>query len=334
MPEKIQNDLPEDSTLYVCPITPEQVHKLEVILRDRGWEFSDLPYAFWKAVFAKMTVVAYKSGKLVVQGKGAGELALFTIEPEVTGKAILGYEDQKKEDRQSKDKVFFPHAGVDESGKGDVFGPLTIASVFLDERGADYLKKIGVKDSKSIKSEAKIVFLAREIKKTCHGIFSVVSIGAEAYNRLYGKFKNLNRLLAWGHARAIENILDKKPDLNYVLSDKFAHETLLKKALLEKGREIKLIQQTKAESDVVVAAASILARSSFVEKMKELSSMAGFCLPKGAGEEAKTAVQRLIAQKGRESLSKFSKLHFKTVQEILQNEDLYIQEDLLGEDKG
>jgi len=308
---------PESVKLHVCEITEEQVYKLEAILKDRGWEFREHPYAYWKALFGKMNVVAYKSGKLVIQGEGTGELVLFTIEPEVTGKPILGYVEQPSHDEEI-DKNYEAHAGVDESGKGDLFGPLVIASVYVDEVAAKYLKKIGVKDSKSIKSDAKIAFLSKEIKRISKGLYVVVNIGPAAYNRLYERFKNLNRLLAWGHSRAIENLLEKKIDIGFVISDKFADENFLKKALFGKGKNISLLQKTKAESDIAVAAASIIARQSFIEKMKELSEKAGFQIPKGAGSEAEMALKRLLLEKGKDSFANFAKLHFKTVRELFE----------------
>ncbi|HPO90982.1 MAG TPA: ribonuclease HIII [Victivallales bacterium] len=310
---------PEDVKSHVCEITEEQVHRLEKILRDKGWEFREHPYAHWKALWGKMNVVAYKSGKLVIQGEGTGELVLFTIEPEVTGKPILGYVEQDFQDEKI-DENYEPHAGVDESGKGDLFGSLVIASVYVDKIASKYLKRIGVRDSKNIKSDAKIAFLSKEIKRASKGFYTVVTIGPKAYNRLYERFKNLNRLLAWGHSRAIENLLEKKTDIRFIISDKFADESLLKKALFGKGKNINLLQKTKAESDIAVAAASIIARQSFIDKMKELSEEAGFTIPRGAGDDVKKALKRLVNEKGKESLVNFAKLHFKTIKELLGEE--------------
>ncbi len=315
MPEFIGKGDPEGASSYVCALDEPQRCRLAEALGEKGWTFSEHPHAHWKATHGKLNATAYLSGKLVVQGKGTGELVLYFIEPEITGKALLGYGEA--DPPPAAEEPFAPHAGVDESGKGDIFGPLTVAAVFVDDVSSRIFKKIGVKDSKSIKNDVKIAFLAREIRRNSGGLYSVVSVGPEAYNRLYDKFRNLNRLLAWGHARAIENLMEKKPDLASAISDKFGHESLIRNALMDRGRRIKLIQRTKAESDVAVAAASIMARDSFVQKMKELSGKAGMHLPKGAGDGAKKCLSRLLAEKGADALPLFAKMHFKTVKELL-----------------
>ena len=107
------------------------------------------------------------------------------------------------------------------------------------------------------------------MKNNC--VFSIVTINPAKYNELYTKFGNLNKLLAWGHARTIENILEKA-DCEYALSDKFGDEKLIKNALMGKGQNIKLEQRCKAESDIAVAAASILAREQFLKIMADFSS--------------------------------------------------------------
>jgi ribonuclease HIII len=329
MPINLKNTNPEAATSYVCELDETQRLKLETVLREKGWSFVSLPHAFWKASHAKTNATAYMSGKLVVQGRGTGELVLYIIEPEITGNAILGYEEERMEKKE--EEPFKPHAGIDESGKGDIFGSLSIAAVFVDEDTYPRLKKIGVRDSKSIKSDAKIASMAREIKKIVGENYSVVSIGPEAYNRLYDKFANLNKLLAWGHSRALENLLEKNPKITCAISDKFAHESLVRNALLNKGRKIKLTQRTKAESDIAVAAASILARNAFVETISSLSAKLGFTIPKGAGNEVKKALKKIIDSEGADFLSRVSKLHFKTVKESLgissddRNEELDIR---------
>ena len=90
-------------------------------------------------------------------------------------------------------------------------------------------------------------------------------IGPERYNDLYEKFGNLNKLLGWGHARVIENLLAKKPDCPRSLSDQFADAKVIQQSLLQHGRKIEIEQRTKAESDVAVTGASILAREAFIE---------------------------------------------------------------------
>ena len=141
-------------------------------------------------------------------------------------------------------------------------------------------------------------------------------IGPEAYNRLQQKMGNLNHLLAWAHARAIENLLSAH-STDYVLVDRFDNERVLKKRLLPLGRQVRLDQRPKAEQNPAVAAASILARVTFLDQMRALSRQAGFPLPRGAGPPVLAAGRRLVAEHGPEALSRFAKLHFRTTQKVL-----------------
>ncbi len=290
----------------------KQIKKLRNYLDERSWEFRDMQYAHWKAVKDKTNIVAYNSGKLTVQGKGTEEFVLFVLEPEILKTSGFGYEKET----EAPDKAFYPHGGVDESGKGDFFGSLVIAGVFVDEKTEAILRELGVKDSKVIKSPERIKTLAAEIRRTTGGKFALVAIGPAAYNRLYGGFNNLNKLLAWGHAKVIENLLEKAPECKDVLSDKFAAEHLIKNALQEKGRAINLRQRTKAESDIAVAAASILARDRFLRAMEKLSEDAGVELPRGASAKVSQIAEQIAREQGPETLENFAKLHFKTYKEI------------------
>jgi ribonuclease HIII len=175
----------------------------------------------------------------------------------------------------------------------------------------------GVMDSKRIGSDAKIFALAKIIREMPGMAWDVVTIGPEKYNDLYKSFGNLNRLLAWGHATVIERMLEQRPDCPMALSDQFANAAVLRKALKEKGKGIKLVQRTKAESDPAVAAASILARERFVRWMDECGKRAGVILPKGASGLVKAAARTFIAKHGAESLPKVAKMHFKTSAEVL-----------------
>lgn len=308
-------------TSHVRTLTEEQIQKLEPLLYNKGWEIKPFPHAHWQAKLNKTTITPYKSGKLTVQGRDTAEFVTFILEPEILGEFIFGYE--KISEDKTPQEPFAPHAGVDESGKGDFFGPLVVAAAYVDtEETAKKLKKAGTRDSKTI-SVSKIPPIANEIRKILNGKFTVIPIGPEAYNKLYSKIRNLNRLLAWGHARAIENILERVPSCPSALSDKFGDERLIQRALLEKGRTIKLNQRTKAESDIAVAAASILARDIFLSKMKALSDDCGIIIPRGGGgEKIRAAAAKITAEKGPDFLGKIAKLHFSTAAEFLQETPL------------
>jgi len=202
--------------------------------------------------------------------------------------------------------------GTDEAGKGDYFGPLVVAGVYVTEATAILLRQIGVRDSKTL-SDKRIAEMSVEIRQTCP--VNVVAIGPERYNDMYAKIRNLNRLLAWGHARVIENLLEKI-ECGRVVSDQFGDERVLQRALMEKGKRVELVQRHRAEDDVAVAAASIIARGEFVHRLQLLSQTYGVDLHKGAGPPVLTSGRRFIAQHGREALGKVAKLHFKTTQQI------------------
>jgi ribonuclease HIII len=203
--------------------------------------------------------------------------------------------------------------GIDESGKGDYFGPLVIAAVFVDATTQGELKLMEVRDSKKI-SDGRILEMAPDIKTICP--HSVIAIGPQKYNELYAKIKNLNRLLAWGHAKALENLLERVP-CERAISDQFGNERLILNALQDKGRKIVLEQRTKAESDLAVAAASILARAEFLLRLKRLSHEVGTTLPKGASPTVELAARMVIKKHGQDRLGDVAKLHFKTTQAVL-----------------
>lgn len=207
---------------------------------------------------------------------------------------------------------FIAHIGTDESGKGDFFGPLVIAGVLVDETNAKYFLDLGIKDSKKL-SDKKMLSLAVEIKKLAP--HSIIAISNAKYNELYNNMKNLNKLLAWGHARAIENILNTS-HCEYALSDKFGDESLIESALMKNGRSIRLEQMCKAESDIAVAAASVLARATFVQKMQDMENIYGIKFQKGCSQLVKNVASDFIQKYGKDRLKEVCKAHFKTYNEV------------------
>ena len=203
--------------------------------------------------------------------------------------------------------------GIDESGKGDYFGPLVIAAVFVTPALEQDLALMQVRDSKKI-SDGRILELAPDIRLLCP--HSLVAIGPQRYNELYAKIKNLNRLLAWGHARALENLL-QQVDCDLAIADQFGDERLILNALQEKGKQIRLVQRTKAESDLAVAAASILARADFLQRLDRLSQELSTTLPKGASAAVELAGRMVVKKYGRDRLGSVAKLHFKTTKQVL-----------------
>lgn len=206
------------------------------------------------------------------------------------------------------------YIGTDESGKGDYFGPLVIAAVFTDPSLSKKLKEIGVRDSKELTDES-ISIIAAKIKKMDGCVFDVIVISPEKYNILYGKMGNLNKLLGWAHAKAIENVLNVKISPE-AISDKFGNEKYIHSSLQEKGKEIKLHQVTKAEKFTAVAAASILARDSFIKWFYRVKKQMNIQLPKGASQKVEEKAKYIKNQLGNEVLGKLVKLHFKTTKKL------------------
>jgi ribonuclease HIII len=210
--------------------------------------------------------------------------------------------------------------GLDESGKGDYFGPLVVAGVHVTPEQAERLRDLGVRDSKRI-SDSRILKLDTVIRTVVR--YSIVAIGPQRYNELYEKMRNLNRLLAWAHARALENLLNEV-NCTRALADQFGDEQWIKKALLDKGKKIILEQRHRAEEDVAVAAASILARAEFLNRLKRLSEECGVKLPKGASHGIQEAARKLVRQQSTHDenvaiLKKAVKLHFRITKEVLKD---------------
>jgi ribonuclease HIII len=296
---------------YTNLLTPEQASKLRSLLEELGFEFSPKQYTLFFAQKNKLSVAVYERGpKALIQGKGVEEFVQFELEPKILGQAKLGYEEVHEPE------MFEPHFGVDESGKGDFFGPLVIAGVYVDRGIARKLIDAGVQDSKRISSDARIRALADAIRKNTLGLFEVVSIGPAKYNELYEKFGNLNKLLAWGHARVIENLLAKKPECTRSLSDQFADARLIEQSLLRHGRKIDIQQRPRAESDIAVAAASILARETFINWLDREGKKLGVRLERGVSPAVKAAAEKLVELNGPEMLRQVAKVHFRTAHAV------------------
>lgn len=299
-------------TTFTTLLTEDQAGKLQSLLEKKGFEGREVPYARFSFSGPSLLVTVYeKKNKLLLQGKGTDEFIEFTLEPYVTGLLPRPEEEGVKE-------ADTPHFGIDESGKGDYFGPLVVAGVYVDGPISAALRKLGVCDSKLVGSSARIRSLAEGIRKIPGIRVHLVSVGPERYNQLYAEFKNLNRFLAWGHATVIEGLAAKVPDCPMALSDQFANPFVLKRALAAKKLSLRLEQRVRAESDVAVAAASILARERFVNWMDAAGEAAGIKLPLGASGQVVKAARQLVSVHGQEMLAKVAKMHFKTTQHVLK----------------
>src|SRR5436853_1200120 len=171
---------------FTSLLTLEQANKLRSLVEELGFEFSPKPYTLFFVQKNKLSVAVYEKGpKVLIQGKGVEEFVQFELEPKILGEAKLGYEEVHSPE------MFQPHFGVDESGKGDFFGPLVIAGVYVDRGIARRLLDAGVQDSKKIGSDARIRTLAEIIRKETQGLHEVITIGPSRYNEMHRSFGNL-----------------------------------------------------------------------------------------------------------------------------------------------
>lgn len=249
-----------------------------------------------------------KGNKTVLQGNKESEL-YKKINKLIFGEKLF---DETRLEFNSESYI-----GTDESGKGDFFGPLVIAGVFVDSAISNQLVKIGVRDSKML-SDFQIKKIARGIKKILKQRSGVIIISPKKYNELHIKMGNVNRILGWAHARVIENILNSF-EVKDAVSDKFGNEKLILDALQEKGRSLNLYQTSNAERYTGVAAASVIARDVVVSWFESESKRIGIHIPKGASEEVEKAAKIILEKFGEEELNSLVKIHFKTSKKIFND---------------
>jgi ribonuclease HIII len=317
MPKKYADDAdaPKKISSYTVKLDDAQMEALRRNLESRGWTPFEVAYTrfAFKADHLKVNISAYTSGKVVIAGKGTEDFVRDVLEPEVTGAAKLGYDEVLHPD------WFESHAGLDESGKGDFFGPVVAATVIADKSAIEAWIKAGVKDSKRL-AEMQIIKLDQIIRET-HGVVVETCLchTMKRYNELMGRpGANLNRLLAWQHATALSAALQRKR-VPWGLLDQFSKSPLTQRELARKGVEFDLRMRTKAEEDPVVAAASIVARAEFQRQMHALSKRFGARLQKGASSLVKEQAMQIIEKFGVQSLGDFAKLHFRTAYEVVRD---------------
>jgi ribonuclease HIII len=304
---------PKKLSTYTIKLDDVQMDKLRALCVARQWEPFEVPYARFAFRGTDVNVTAYDKRKVVViAGKGTEEFVTMTLEPEITMAAKLGYDEVLHPD------WFEAHAGLDESGKGDFFGPVVAATVIADKAMIDAWREAGVQDSKKI-VDTQIIRLDAIIRETKGVVVEVCYCRTMArYNELMGRpGANLNRLLAWQHATALGDALAKR-SVPWGLLDQFTEQPLVQRELTKKGvQNFELRMRTKAESDPVVAAASVVARDEFIRAMHALSKQFGEKLQKGAGPLVKIQADQIMQKFGTRALGDYAKLHFRTAYEVV-----------------
>ncbi len=290
---------------FVTQIDPHLAPKIKSDLEAKGFSLTTPPYTLFQAKGKGVSCTLYESGKLVVQGKDKDEFIQYYLEVEVLGNLSYSHPELSLDTS--------PRIGVDEAGKGDVFGPLSVCALYSDEAGIKQLVDWGVKDSKRMNDQT-ILALSKKIRGSFR--YSSIALFPQKYNELYAKFNNLNRMLAWGHATAIAE-LSEEVGCKEVIIDQFAGEHVVENALSYKKVDVNLTQRHRGEEDIVVAAASIVARAIFVEGMDKLSKAYGIELPKGASAAVVQAGRAFVLRHGKENLPMVGKMHFKTIQSMI-----------------
>ena len=344
----METDAPKKST-FTFELTNDQQELLLGLMVNGNFRRREVPYSLYSIEGEKFNATLYekeKHGKrkLCVQGSGAQDFIEFQLEPNGIVPVELGYENVLHPE------LFSAHAGSDESGKGDYFGPLVVCCAYTDERLSEEMQKLGVKDCKQMTDKAVLTAGAALRKLLGPTGYAVVKLGPAAYNRLYAKIKNINRMLAWAHGTAIEELLEKRPACDRVVVDQFAPtETTILRALKERGKKATVEQRHKAESDIAVAAASVIARELFIRAIMEMeqscasltsgkdsaSPLAGakkgeaeslplqkegekFHIPLGSSDpRVRELAERMVRENGPTWLMNHCKAHFQTTDKVL-----------------
>lgn len=292
------------SSCFTVKIDLSLAQKLQSDLETQGFTLSKPPYTLFAAKKKGVACTLYESGKLTVQGKEMRPFIEFYLEPEIL-KAFYYTNPQAHLD-------LTPRIGMDEAGKGDFFGPLCVAALYADREKIPQLSEMGAKDSKRF-SDEKILKMAKSLRANFP--YTVIRLFPQKYNELIAKFKNLNRLLAWAHAAALTD-LTQKTSCSEAILDQFADPSLVENFLKQKKVEIHLVQKVRAEEDLVVAAASILARAAFLEGLELLQEEFGLSFPKGASQQVVKTAATFVAKFGKERLRRVAKTHFKTMEQL------------------
>ncbi len=320
----MQSDLPK-KTCYTYELTNDQQELLLGVMLGGNYRKREVPYSLWSIEGDGFNATLYqkeKHGKrkLCIQGSKAEDFVLFVLEPNVLGAATLGYETVL--DPTLKEL----HAGSDESGKGDYFGPLVVCCASVDEVLYDEIVKLGVRDCKQMTDKAVLSAGAQLRNLLGSDGYAVVKLGPAAYNRLYAKMRNINRMLAWAHGVAIEEMLEKKPACTRVVVDQFARtEDVIKRALKTRGKAATIEQRHKAESDLAVAAASVIAREIFLRDMLKMSEEVfgpptedRASIPIGSSDpRVRATAEEMVKTHGATWLMNHCKAHFQTTDKVL-----------------
>ena len=317
----MESDAPR-KTSFTFELTNDQQELLLGLMVTGNFRKREVPYSLYSVEGEKFNATLYekeKHGKrkLCVQGSGAQDFVEFQLEPKGIVPVELGYE------QVLHPELTAAHAGSDESGKGDYFGPLVVCCCYVDAAILEGMKKftyldsqnrvrkLEVRDCKQM-TDAQVLMAGESLRKLLGSAgYAVVKLGPAAYNRLYAKIRNINRMLAWAHGTAIEELLEKRPGCTRVVVDQFAPtETTIRRALKTRGKQATVEQRHKAESDIAVAAASVIAREQFLRDVPDF--------PLGSSDpRVRELAEEMVRKNGPTWLMNHCKAHFQTTDKVL-----------------
>ena len=302
---------------------------LEQFRRASAAELAPGPYESWRMKLSdgtsQATAIMYQSGKLVISGHApAFDQAIAIVEAvakPVAKEPAPAHSTASAPGEAPPENE--PHIGTDEAGKGDFFGPLVTAGVYVDDRVAKLLRALSVRDSKTV-GDRELRVLAGNIRDVVEEQKrAVLLVAPKRYNELYRQMrsegKNLNTLLAWTHTRVIEDLIKNGVRPKFILSDQFGDKRYIESRLLADTRlsGVPVIQMHRAEADVAVAAASILARDGFLRWLEQAGKTLGLTVPKGASPKVIETGRLLVARLGVDALKDYAKVSFKTMEKVL-----------------
>jgi len=292
----------------VLKLTDAEIASIRQLLNEERFEFRRLDHAHFQARGDGVVVSAYRSGKVVVQGKNAETfLARAGFKAEDGGSTGGGSSRGFQLDRIT--------AGSDESGKGDYFGPLVVAAVIVEPEQVAELKDAGVRDCKKMADSA-VLRSAKAIRDLCP--HAVIRLDPKEYNAAHAREGNVALFLSRMHAEAIAKAVESAARCEQVVIDQFTFASRLEEALTTAGVDLPVEIRTKAEDNPAVAAASVLARAEFLIALKELGNEWGVELLKGASAAVEAVARDLFQVGGRTALDAVAKTHFRTTTRVTQ----------------
>ncbi|PCJ54550.1 MAG: ribonuclease HIII [Planctomycetota bacterium] len=295
----------------VFVLSSQEGNQLSDALQSAGYEFRNLQHAVFQARGEGVVVSLYKSGKLVVQGKGA----------EAWHTQYLGAKEtapSKKQTSASREPSGFPPAansiGSDEAGKGDTFGPLVVAAVAIAKDKVELLQSSKVADSKTI-DDHRIRILGPWIRENFD--FEIRCLMPLKYNQEWQSAgSNVNTLLTQLHSDCL-GVLHERSGYQSMVVDRFSPSCPVSKQIHAVAPTVSVVEVPRAEAHLAVAAASVLAREQFLIGMEELSAEWAMDIPRGSGSPVPPAMREFLQLHGVEEMRRVAKVHFKNVQSFL-----------------